>query len=196
MRSSADTDTVLVEAARGGDVASYGQLVERYEAVAHRTAYMLGAGDETADVVQEAFMKAYLALPRFRSGEPFRPWLLTIVANLVRNRHRWHRTHRAVPLALLGDDVEQPADRSPERLAEDAETSRQLRDAMWRLPAGQRDVVACRYLLDMSEEDTARVLAVPRGTVKSRLSRALRALEDRLGDTMTAHTDDQERHGA
>ena len=55
---AAATDAALIEAARNGDVASYGKLVERYQAVAHRTAFALGAGDDTADVVQEAFVKA------------------------------------------------------------------------------------------------------------------------------------------
>ena len=94
MGSAAETDSALVEAARNGDVESYGRLVERYEAIAHRTAFVLGAGEDTADVVQDAFVKAYLALDRFRTQEPFQPWLLTIVANETRNRWRWSSRSR------------------------------------------------------------------------------------------------------
>lgn len=194
--AEAETDSALVEAARNGDVESYGLLVERYEAVAHRTAFMLGAGDDTADVVQDAFVKAYLALDRFRVHEPFRPWLLTIVANETRNRWRWSSRHRTVPLSLIGDNLRQASPPTPEQVAEDQETSRSLRDAVQALPRPQRDVIVCRYLLDLSEQDTAQVLGVPRGTVKSRLSRGLRALETALGALAAQSGVDRERSGA
>lgn len=71
-----------------GDLDAYEVLVARYTAVAHRTAYLLGAGDAAEDVVQEAFVKAYRGLGRFRVGEPFRPWLLRIVVNETRNLRR------------------------------------------------------------------------------------------------------------
>jgi len=195
--SAAEKDSALVEAARNGDVESYGRLVERYESVAHRTAYMLGAGDDAADVVQDAFMKAYAALDRFNVEEPFRPWLLTIVANETRNRWRWFSRHRTVPLALLGDDLPQASARSPQEVAEHRETSRTLRAAVNTLPPAQREVIVCRYLLDLSEQDTAQVLRIPRGTVKSRLSRGLRALEQALGASTTARdAAEQEPSGA
>lgn len=180
MDSAAETDSALIEAARNGDVESYGRLVERYEGVAHRTAYMLGAGDDVADVVQDAFMKAYAALGRFTIGNPFRPWLLKIVANETRNRWRWYSRHRTVPLDVLGDDPRQASVRSPQEIAENQETSRTVRDAVNALPARQREVVICRYLLDLSEQETAQVLNIPAGTVKSRLSRGLGALEQAL----------------
>ena len=195
--SAAETDSALVEAARNGDVESYGRLVERYESVAHRTAYTLGAGDHTADVVQDAFMKAYAALDRFDVKAPFRPWLLTIVANETRNRWRWSSRHRTVPLALLGDHLPQASAGSPHEIAEHRETSRMLRDAVNALPPRQREVIVCRYLLDLSEQDTAQVLRIPEGTVKSRLSRGLRALGQELGAGATARgSAEQEPSGA
>jgi RNA polymerase sigma factor (sigma-70 family) len=194
--SVAETDSALVEAARSGDVESYGRLVERYEAIAHRTAFMLGAGDDTADVVQDAFVKAYLALDRFRVQEPFQPWLLTIVANETRSRWRWLSRHRTVPLALIGDDLAHTAGRSPDQVAEDRETSRLLRDALKALPRLQREVIVCRYLLDLSEQDTAQVLGIPRGTVKSRLSRGISALQVMLGASPAQVSADRERSGA
>jgi RNA polymerase sigma factor (sigma-70 family) len=191
---AAATDAALIEAARNGDVASYGQLVERYQAVAHRTAFALGAGDDTADVVQEALVKAYLALGRFRVTEPFRPWLLRIVVNEARNRWRWYSRHRTVPLPLIGEEVSSPA-RTPEQVAEEREAIRSLRDALVALPRHQRDVVACRYLLDMSEEETAHVLGIPNGTVKSRLSRGVAALQAVLRPTIAPETVEAERRG-
>lgn len=179
--SAAEDDSALLLAARNGDVESYGLLVERHQAVAHRTAFMLGAGDDTADIVQEAFIKAYAALGRFRLGEPFKPWLLTIVANETRNRWRWFSRHRTVSLALVGDDLPHPAAPSAQDIAEDRESSRLLLDAVEALPRRQRDVIVCRYLLDLSEQHTAQTLSIPKGTVKSRLSRGLRTLEQVLG---------------
>lgn len=196
MGSAAETDSRLVEAARSGDVESYGRLVERYEAIAHRTAFMLGAGEETADVVQDAFVKAYLALDRFRAQEPFQPWLLAIVANETRNNWRWSSRHRTVPLALIGDDPPHASGRTPQQVAEDHETSQTLRDAVKALPRPQREVIVCRYLLDLSEQDTAQVLGVPRGTVKSRLSRGLRALQVTFAAGAAARQTDREPSGA
>lgn len=73
---------------RGGESAAFAVLVRRYGGIARRTAAVLGAGADTDDVVQEAFVKAYGALGTFRDGAPFRPWLLRIVANETRNARR------------------------------------------------------------------------------------------------------------
>ena len=196
MGPAVETDSALVAAARNGDVESYGRLVERYAAVAHRTAAMLGAGGETADIVQDAFMKAYAALDRFAVGEPFRPWLLTIVANETRNRRRWFLRHPTVPLSLNEDELPHGSDRSPQQIAEDRETSRTLRDAVNALPLPQREVIICRYFLELSEQETAKTLNVAPGTVKSRSFRALRALELVLCSTSTLRTEQEEHSGA
>jgi RNA polymerase sigma-70 factor (ECF subfamily) len=180
MGAADEPDAALIAAAVGGDTESYGQLVSRYQGIAHRTAWLLGSGPDTEDVVQEAFVKAYLALHRFRIEEPFAPWLLTIVANETRNRWRWFARHRTVSLSLAYDEDPRVPGPTPEQVVEGWEVTDTLRDAVERLPAKQREVVTCRYLLELSERETAQVLHVPAGTVKSRLSRALRTLEDAL----------------
>ncbi len=171
-----DPDSALIAAALEGDTESYGRLVRRHEAIAHRTAWLLGAGPDTEDVVQEAFVKAYLALGRFRTDEPFVPWLLTIVANETRNRWRRFSRHRTVSLTLSSDADHAMPGPTPEQVAEGRESTRVLRDALQGLPTRQREAVTCRYLLELSERETAQVLGVPTGTVKSRLSRGLRSL--------------------
>ena len=85
--SSMDDDEAIGRSL-AGDLSAYEALVARYSALAHRTAAMLGAGDEAEDVVQEAFVKAYRHLPSFRRDSPFRPWLLRIVANETHNLTR------------------------------------------------------------------------------------------------------------
>ena len=78
----------LIERARRGEVVAYEELVLRYQDVAIRTAYLIAPDSDAEDAAQEAFVKAWSALPRFRAGSPFRPWLLRIVANEASNRRR------------------------------------------------------------------------------------------------------------
>src|SRR4029453_17549116 len=84
-------DAAGVALARGGDLDAYEVLVARYTAPAHRAAVLLGAGAEADDVVQEALVKAYRQISRYRGDAGFRPWLLAIVANETRNLHRSRR---------------------------------------------------------------------------------------------------------
>ena len=82
-------DVELARLARDGDVAAYGELVERYREVAFRTAWLITRSSaEAEDAAQEAFVKAFYALDRFRAGEEFRPWVLRIVSNEAKNRRR------------------------------------------------------------------------------------------------------------
>jgi DNA-directed RNA polymerase specialized sigma24 family protein len=81
-------DGELISRSRAGDTAAYESLVRRYQEVALRTAYLVAPEADAADAVQDAFVKAYAALSRFRDGEPIKPWLLRIVVNEGRNRRR------------------------------------------------------------------------------------------------------------
>ncbi|WBQ02287.1 RNA polymerase sigma factor [Kribbella sp. CA-293567] len=163
---------------RGGETAAYGELVLLHASVAKRTAAFLGAGSDADDVVQEAFVKAYRSLASFREGAAFRPWLLRIVANETRNalRSRGRRARRE-EWAALPDELFDPAE---EAVA--AERRGQLLAAVRELPEQYRLVVTCRYLLELDEQETATVLGWPRGTVKSRLHRALGRLRAQLPD--------------
>ncbi len=165
------TDTDLVERARSGEPAAFAPLVRRHAPIARRMAVLWGAGADADDVVQEAFVKAYAALPRFRTDGNFRAWLLSIVRNETRNVLRG-RGRRAARDALAAGPVE--------GFVDDAETAttaalrRQgLAAGVRGLPPRFREVVACRYLLELSEAETAAALGIPHGTVKSRLRRGL-----------------------
>jgi RNA polymerase sigma factor (sigma-70 family) len=185
----ATEDNEAVERARGGDRDAYAFLVARYSALAHRTAYLLGAGHEAEDVTQEAFVKAYRALSTFRTGSAFRPWLLRIVANETHNLHRTWRRRSSLELRLAVRPDEAAATPSPEQSAVTADTGAILLAAISAMPERDRLVLTCRYFLDLSETETAQVLAWPRGSVKSRLSRALdklrRALPSGLAEEVT-----------
>ncbi len=184
-------DTQIVARVCAGDTDAYAHLVHRHAPTAVRTAALLGAGADAEDVVQEAFVKAYAALGGLRPGAPFRPWFLRIVANETHNLHRaagrrsarerraWLRSE---PLLMAVPDDPADAVLATERRA-------LIVRGLAQLSAPQREVVTCRYLLDLDEAETAAVLGWPRGTVKSRLHRALRRLQAGLDDVPDATRD-------
>ncbi len=180
----------LVEQAQHGDADAYAALVQRHQTLATRLAYLItGSADEAEDAAQDAFVKAYFALDRFRPGAPFRPWLLRIVANEARNRRK--AAGRRAGLALRAADQagsEPPGPLSPEDAALAAERRRRLLAAVDTLAEADREVIACRYLLELSELETAEALGCAQGTVKSRLSRALGRLRAALAAGETAPT--------
>ena len=178
------TETELVERARGGDGIAYAALVRDHEEIAFRIAYVIcGSAADAEDAAQEAFVKAYNALGRFRLGEPLRPWLLTIVANEARNRRRSAGRRSALALRAAGEGRPSgEAAPSPEAALLAGERRSMLLAAMERLPDRDRTVIACRYLLELTEAETAAALDVRLGTVKSRLSRALERLRKEVGD--------------
>jgi RNA polymerase sigma factor (sigma-70 family) len=167
----------LAERARAGDTAAYERLVRIHQAVAFRAAYLVtGDAPEAEDATQEAFIKAYRALDRFRPGAPFRPWLLTIVTNEARNRRRsaGRRAKLSFRVAAEGHVVTAPV--SPEAAVVAAERREELLANLVELSEGERLVISYSYFLGLSEEETATALECARGTVKSRLSRALARL--------------------
>ena len=151
--------------------------------VAFRTAWVItGSAADAEEAAQDAFVKAQGALDRFRETAPFRPWLLAIVANEARNRVR--AAGRRATLALRVAEERRPGDAvpSPEAALLDSEQRDELLAAISRLSEIDRRAIACRFFLDLSEEEMAQVLECARGTVKSRLSRALERLRGELGE--------------
>jgi RNA polymerase sigma-70 factor (ECF subfamily) len=173
-------DAEAVARSRSGDLDAYAVLVARYRLRAHRAAFLLGAGEEADDVVQEAFVKAFRHLSRFRQGEPFGPWLLRIVANEAKNLARSRRRRTALALRL---SAAQPDGAAADAAADEvlaAERRAGLLAAVSALPDKERDALVCRYFLDLSEAGTAQVLGWPLGSVKSRTARGLARLRGML----------------
>ena len=152
-----------------------------YQGIAFRTAYLLtGSAVDAEEAAHVGFLKAWQALPRFRRGAEFRPWLLRIVANEAHNRRRSAGRGEALVRRALAEDASGDAVPSPEAAALDAEQRRALLEAVNALDERDRDVLACRYFLELSEDETAQVLGVRRGTVKSRTARALARLRSEV----------------
>ena len=181
MEGRPEDDSELFTRAQRGDAAAYEEIVRHYQQVAFRTAYMItGSAAEAEDAAQDGFMKAFRALDRFRPGAPPRPWLLRIIANEARNRVR--STQRRHGLELRLAEGFRPGDAAPSPEAESvaAEDTRRLLDLVNALTEEDRLVIASRYFLELTGDETAAALGIPEGTVKSRLSRALARLRARM----------------
>ena len=173
----------LLARAKGGDVAAYSEIVRRHETIAFRTAWLItGSAADAEEAAQDAFTKAFRALGRFRAGAPFRPWLLRIVANEARNRRVSAGRRERQALAVAEERRHGDAVPSPEAALLDSETRAELLAGLTRLGERDRLAIACRYFLELSEAETAAALGVRKGTVKSRLSRALERLRGELDD--------------
>ncbi len=172
------TEGELLALAREGDGDAYASLVRAHSDIAFRTAMLITQdAAEAEEAAQDAFVKAWRALGRFRAGEPLRPWLLTIVANEARNRRR--SAGRRSALALRAQPAAAEAG-SAEAAVLAGETRAALLGALSRLRDEDRLVLGCRYLLELSEAETASALGVRSGTVKSRTSRALARLREEM----------------
>lgn len=179
----------LIASAQNGDTRAFEQLVRNHQGIALRVAYLVIRNPaEAEDVTQDAFIKAYRSLNRFRSGAPFRPWLLRIVRNEALNRVRSARRRDRLAVQAATDPVSGDAAPSPETLVLTEEEHRRLLGIVDDLPERYRSVIVHRYLLGMSENETSVILGVPPGTVKSRTSRALERLRGRLGDEFEVPT--------
>ncbi|MEA2425931.1 MAG: hypothetical protein QOH13_2341 [Thermoleophilaceae bacterium] len=151
--------------------------MREHQDIAFRTAYLVtGSAAEAEDAAQDGFVKAWQALAGFRKGSAFRPWLLAIVVNEARNRRRHAGRQAALAVRAFDPGTGDEPDVAAARHAE--------RERIMALVAGMREedrlAIACRYFLDLSEDETAQALGWPRGTVKSRLSRALARLRETM----------------
>src|SRR5256886_8706109 len=180
-------DSVLIARAQRGDTAAYEEIVQRYQQIAFRTAYVItGSSADAEDAAQEGFVKAYRALDRFRLGADLRPWLLRIVANEARNRVRSSGRRHQLELRLTEGFRPGDAAPSPEAVAVAADERRGLLAMVNALSDEDRLVIASRYFLELSGEETAAALGIAEGTVKSRLSRALARLRTRVEEAASA----------
>ena len=179
------SEAVLLTRARGGDLDAYEQLVRLHQQIAFRTALVLTRDAADAEeAAQDGFVKAWRALERFDASRPFRPWLLAIVANEARNRRRSAGRRDLLAVRAAADPSSATAagagagagSGSPESGVLVGERDAALAAALDRLDERDRRVIACRYLLELSEAETAAALGCRAGTVKSRLSRALERL--------------------
>ncbi len=170
-------ESTLIARAQRNDVSAYEELMLEYQEAAFRAAYLvLRDAAEAEDVIQEAFIKAYRALGRFEAGRPFKPWLLRIVVNEALNARKAAQRRRKLAQTYLTASGSDDAAPSLEAAALGGERRWLLSRALDMLKDDARLVISLRYFMELSEEEMAEVLHCPRGTVKSRLNRALDSL--------------------
>jgi len=170
---AAATETALIEQARSGDQLAWENLVRAHQEPVFRFAYLLlGDSAEAEDTAQETFLRAYRHLHKFDSARPLRPWLLSIAANLARNRRRSLGRYWAM-LRRFYDTSPAAQDHSAEEHSLQHSEAQQLWAAIRRLDQTDQQVLYLRFFLEFSVEETAQVMGVAPGTVKSRLHRAI-----------------------
>jgi len=173
-----DTDAHLVARARHGDDFAFGQLVRRHQSSVHRAARaILGSAADAEDVVQEAWLQAYIHLAGFQETASFKTWVHAIVRNRAIDHHRSARSrrwragsHGAMP---IHDELRSNA-RSPEELMLDMERQDRLAAAIAALPGQLRGLLELWHTGQYSYEEMALIAGLPIGTIKSQVWQARR----------------------
>jgi len=179
------TDDELVARSLGGDVDSFNQLILRWERPIYALAYRtIGREEEARDVCQEAFLRAYRALPGFKGQAKFSSWLYRITLNLCRD---WMRKQRRQPVSQIPEDAdidEMAASTGPVESIEDLVARRELssvvEDAMSHLPEEQRTAIILKEYHGMTFQEIADLQGCPLSTVKTRLYQGLSVLRREL----------------
>lgn len=169
-------ETSLVARACAGDEGAFEALVSAYAPRLWRVAARMVGASDAPDAVQDAFLAAYRALPRFRAGEPFGPWLMAIAThrclNVLRSRSR-APVPMETPLAVSGDD--------PTRVVQERDQERRLHAAIHRLGDVPRAVIVLHYTEGLGCAQIGDMLGMSEGAVKVALFRARGRLRDLLG---------------
>jgi RNA polymerase sigma-70 factor, ECF subfamily len=189
--SPADEDAALVQRVRSGDFGAMDELVQRHYRNVFNLAYRLTNNyDDAQDIVSEAFIRVHNALPSFRGDAHFTTWLYRIVKNVFLDERKKQRVRSHSSLEEMIDledsavsrQVEDPTP-GPEWLVERGERADTVQRAVGTLPEAQRLMIALYHFQHRSYEEIAEIMALPIGTVKSRLNRARLALRNKLYGT-------------
>jgi RNA polymerase sigma-70 factor (ECF subfamily) len=187
---TAEDDAALIERCRTGDLAAFEPLVEKYRQRVWRLAYnVLRDREEAWDVAQEAFIRAYQALPAFRGQSAFYTWLFRIVMNVASDRARSRAARgRAFGTERVPEEdwdrvmVDQPAgQQAPDEAAATTQDRERITRALATLSEQHRDIIMLSDIEGLSYKEIADVLEIPMGTVMSRLHNARRRLRSALG---------------
>lgn len=189
-------ESALITEAQRGELEAFNTLILHYQSQVYNLAYrVMGEGPSAADMTQEAFISAYKSIRRFRGGS-FKAWLMRIATNACYDELRRRKRRPQASLEALHAVEESPAPslrskiENPEAYAQRMELAAAIQDCISQLPEHQRMTAVLCDVQGHSYEETASVLAVSLGTVKSRLSRARAKLRDCLrgkGELVPAH---------
>ncbi len=179
-----DSDADLVRRAKNGDFGAFEALFERHRTMVYRFAYqMTFSRDDSEDMVQEAFVRAYQNLSRYRDEAKFTTWILRIVANLCTDRARSSQRRKALELQEAGSGLDWMTIGSQEDPVGNLEEDRRklaLRRALAALPIHHRTMIVLRDIEEREYSEIAETVGCTVGGAKLRVLRARRALKDRI----------------
>ncbi len=183
-RMEMDTDVALVRKARDGDFRAFEQLFDRHRSLVYRFAYqMTSRRDDAEDVVQEAFVRAYQNLHRYRDEAKFTTWLLRIVTNLCTDQARMSQRRSALEQQEAAGALDWMTNGDIEDPVNNLEADRRkiaLRKALNALPMHHKSVIILRDIEEREYPDMAAILGCTDGGAKLRVLRARRALKERI----------------
>ncbi len=173
-QSSID-ESRTIQRAQNGDESAWTHLVSLHQEPIFRLAYLLTSDPhEAEDIAQETFIRAYRTISRFDASRPLRPWLFRISTNLAHNRHRSIRRYmHALSQLTQTQRAVEPATETKHSIRWESQA---LYEAIQRLRFQDQQVIYLRFFLEMSVEETAEIVEVASGTIKSRLNRAINRL--------------------
>ena len=170
----------LIRRAQASDWNAFELLLERHRTTLARTAYLATRDRESVqDVIQEALIQIWRDLPSYRPYGSFKAWMLKILLNKARKHYRKKQVDTVTLEAAT--EIQGEID-GPEETVERGEQARDLRQALYLLTTDHQEVLVLRFYNELTIPEIAMTLGCPEGTVKSRLSRALKRLEEALGD--------------
>ncbi|HET6881876.1 MAG TPA: sigma-70 family RNA polymerase sigma factor [Pirellulales bacterium] len=182
-------DKQLIEAALAGNSAAFGDLVRKYQDRLYNTmCHLLGSPEDAKDVVQDAFVKAFVKLESFQSASGFYTWLYRIAFNTAMSSQRRRRPTQSIDLRHDGGQEPLDAGAAPGDRLEREELAEQVRGALETLTEEHRTVLVLRDVDGCDYEAMANILDIPVGTVRSRLHRARLQLREQLKKVLQADT--------
>ncbi len=178
MYSIDESDDVLIDRVKKGDCEAFSPLVGRYKMALYKIIYrMVVNRDDTEDLVQEVFIKAFREIGKFRSGMPLYPWLAKIAVNHTINFLKRERSIKPMNIEDIKEVVPSHKD-DPVQMTREKILHENINRAMALLPEEYRVIMVLRVEEDMAYDEISRFLKIPRGTVMSRLARARQKLKE------------------
>jgi RNA polymerase sigma-70 factor (ECF subfamily) len=179
-------ETKLIAKSQDGDVEAFGELVSIYQKQVYTVAYrFMGNPEDASDLAQEAFVRAFKAIGRFRGEASFKTWIYHIVANVCRDelRKRKKQTIVSIDSPIATDDgyinrEQEDWSLAPERIYESKEIQETIQGLLNQLIPEYRQVLVLREIQGFTYEEIATILECSLGTVKSRINRARKAMRD------------------
>ena len=182
------SEQLLLENAKAGDVAAFEELIEGYQKKIFNLAYrIIGNYDDAADMAQEALIRIFRSIASFKEQSSFSTWIYRITTNVCLDEIRKRKNKKVVSLdeeirmedgeikrQFMSDDIQ------PDAAAEQKELRTMVNNAINSLPEDQRIVITLRDIQGLSYDEISTVLDCPSGTVKSRINRARQALKNIL----------------